>query len=317
MHLGTMLGGRSNLDFADGLVGLVACEGDADFRELPEILRVPVVVMAFELERNSGGFAGLVESNLSAEEMQAMERGLEAIGAATALTLFRRIGSRFPGGSLAISPRKRSDAVEKLEREADGELFAAEDAEYAEAAEDVLALLRAFSTERSAAIVEALQARRPGLTLPVERIFDLEDEHLVWALGDHVRHVRFPAGGTEGLASEERVFLGLQAFRDELCSGGFQGLLWSERGALLSEIGPLLLREIGAERSAGLVDRAVALFGPQGPSPDPEARRQQLMSFEEDASDELAALDDDGEEDTAELEHALVNWIRANKEAFL
>ncbi|MCG3131032.1 MAG: hypothetical protein FLDDKLPJ_01807 [Phycisphaerae bacterium] len=97
--------------------------------------------------------------------------------------------------------------------------------------------------------------------------------------------------GWEGLTQPQRNFSAVWMLEAEVNNGGFSQYFfnsWSDHwpDALTG------LNAIGARRTAEILQRAVAVFGPEGPATDREARMDQLSKLIDRCEKELDDLDD-------------------------
>jgi len=100
---------------------------------------------------------------------------------------------------------------------------------------------------------------------------------------------RYDDGGLDALTVPQRHFLLASVFRFEVDNGGLAQYFVNSSGddARAALAG---LEAIGANQSASVLRRAMALFGPGGPSPDRDDRHDQLASLTDEQDDEMEAL---------------------------
>jgi hypothetical protein len=91
------------------------------------------------------------------------------------------------------------------------------------------------------------------------------------------------------LTEAERTLIAVYWLEAEVNNGGFDQYFLNSSGDHASDV-PGALRRIGAERSAKLAERAIAVFPEPGPSPDRDTRHEQLMALSED-DDESGAFE--------------------------
>jgi hypothetical protein len=122
--------------------------------------------------------------------------------------------------------------------------------------------------------------------------------------------------GTHGYAAltpAEQVFFCVWTLEAEVNNGGFSQFYYNSSGDIAVDV-PGALRAIGADQTASIVDRANALFGPDGPSADSDARQERLEDLEESAEDDFEALDQAFLEYRDNLSELLANYMKATGE---
>jgi hypothetical protein len=121
---------------------------------------------------------------------------------------------------------------------------------------------------------------------------------------DHLAKVGF-----DHLSETDRILAAVWEFAAGVANNGFAGY-YTSRWADLAFYAPSALQQIGATGLAEIEREANALFGPDGPSPEPKVRVSQLQQLGAAVQRKLAALDDryfDVKEDVDEL---LETWFR-------
>jgi len=136
-------------------------------------------------------------------------------------------------------------------------------------------------------------------------------ERLLPELSDHI-FARVERVGLDGLSSAERTFHLVDSVLQEVNDGGFLQYFGNPASDRAREAITALER-LGARHTAGLLRRALAVFGPDGPSPDWELRRAQVDVLDAASKQELAELDDEFYErdDAADLE---LPYVRAHRD---
>jgi hypothetical protein len=141
----------------------------------------------------------------------------------------------------------------------------------------------------------------------------------ILALGDRLlpelsNHVfgRVERVGLDGLSEAERTFHLVDNLLLEVNNGGFLQYFTNSAGDSAREAVTCLER-LGARHTASLLRRALAAFGPDGPSRDWELRRAQVDVLAPSSRQVLADLDDEFYErdDAAALELPFVMAHRA------
>ena len=99
------------------------------------------------------------------------------------------------------------------------------------------------------------------------------------------------ASGYASLDKREKVFFAIWTLEAEVNNGGFDQFYFNSSGDVALEV-PGALRAIGANHTAEIVDKANALFGTNGPSPDIDVRQEQLEQLTERDEDTLGQFDD-------------------------
>ncbi|MBI2841295.1 MAG: DMP19 family protein [Acidobacteria bacterium] len=98
--------------------------------------------------------------------------------------------------------------------------------------------------------------------------------------------------GVDGLSRLQRDALCIMNLQAELNNGGLHQYLINSSGDLAGET-PAVLRRIGADDAAALLDRANAYFGPDGPPVDRDSRMGQLLALPEGRQQEIHDLTDE------------------------
>lgn len=101
----------------------------------------------------------------------------------------------------------------------------------------------------------------------------------------------------------------------EVNNGGFHQYFFNSAGdhAVEALEG---LRNMGAEQTATLLQKGIALFGGKGPSPEREKRMAQLDKFSSKAEDKLGELDEQFYKSPDKLQIKLLMYAAANAPSF-
>lgn len=119
--------------------------------------------------------------------------------------------------------------------------------------------------------------------------------------------------GTQGYAAltpAEQVFFCVWTLEAEVNNGGFSQFYFNSSSEVIAEA-PGALRAIGADHTASIVDRANALFGPDGPPADRDERQERLEELEDSAEEEFEALDDAFLEYRDNLSELLASYMKS------
>jgi hypothetical protein len=95
--------------------------------------------------------------------------------------------------------------------------------------------------------------------------------------------------GVSSLSRLQRDALCVMNFQAEINNGGIHQYFFNSSGDLAKET-PEVFRRIGAEKAASILEEGNALFGPEGPPIDREARMEALLRFSKSAEDRIDAL---------------------------
>jgi hypothetical protein len=101
---------------------------------------------------------------------------------------------------------------------------------------------------------------------------------------------RFWKQAFETLSPPEKVFRAIWELETEVNNGGFDQYFFGPGGDSAKHA-ISALEEVGAPRMAGIVQRALRVFGPDGPAPDRAERQRQLDALDVDQVDALDDLD--------------------------
>ena len=115
------------------------------------------------------------------------------------------------------------------------------------------------------------------------------------------------------LSEPERVFVAIWTLEADVNNGGFDQYYVNSRGDH-GWFAPAALRAIGAETMAGIVERANAPFGPEGPPASREERHARLDAIEEEAADEWSRLDEAFYDYPDDLTGLLYEYVQAHKD---
>jgi hypothetical protein len=150
---------------------------------------------------------------------------------------------------------------------------------------------------------------------PIDEILAIEDPtRFAIALSNHV-YGREGPGGFSGLTEAERTVYCINGLEREVNNGGFAQFFFNSAGDQSHET-VAALRRIGATHTADLVERAMAPFGPAGPSPDPERRAAQLQRIGNGAESLWYELDDAFYEYRDDLTGLLRSYVRSRRDEF-
>jgi hypothetical protein len=140
------------------------------------------------------------------------------------------------------------------------------------------------------------------------------DQDLAREIGFYVlnKMVRVPF---EQLSPAEQVIACLTELEMEVNNGGFHQYYWNSSGDhAQAAIGALV--DLGAPNTAALLREANALLGPDGPSPDREARWEQLNALGERATELWFELDGRFYEYRENLQGLAASFIRTRTAEF-
>jgi hypothetical protein len=113
------------------------------------------------------------------------------------------------------------------------------------------------------------------MTRRIDEILAIDDPtQFAIALSDHVYGREGPAGPS-GLTEAEQSVYCIAGLEREVNNGGFAQFFINSTGDHARET-VAALRRIGADRTAGLLERAMAPFGAAGPSRDEQERRREV-----------------------------------------
>ncbi|MEI8020411.1 MAG: DMP19 family protein [Schlesneria sp.] len=99
-------------------------------------------------------------------------------------------------------------------------------------------------------------------------------------------------GGVSALSRLQRDALCINSFQGEINNGGMHQYLLNSSGDLAQET-PEVLRRIGADDAAVILERANCYFGPTGPPTDRDARMKILLALPEDKMQQIHDLTDE------------------------
>lgn len=123
---------------------------------------------------------------------------------------------------------------------------------------------------------------------------------------------QFWKGPFDSLSASERTFRLIWELEGEVNNGGFHQYFGNSSGDM-SLHAVAALKEIGATQTAGIVQRALSVFGPLGPSPSQDVRLEQLedLSVEQEAL--LEALDTEFYRYPDNLTTLLYQYVQAHR----
>ena len=104
---------------------------------------------------------------------------------------------------------------------------------------------------------------------------------------------RFNGDNFSDLDDVDKVLVTIWGLEADVNNGGFDQYYFNSSGNQ-AVWAPAALRMIGAAQAADIVERANAVFGPEGPLPDRDARQDRLFQVapRDDADDGLGPWDD-------------------------
>ena len=115
-------------------------------------------------------------------------------------------------------------------------------------------------------------------------------EYLDWFNREFWRTLHGPGVGS--LSRLQRDALCVMNFQAELNNGGMHQYLLNSSGDFARET-PEVFRRIGADDAARILDEANALFGPNGPPMERDARMAALLAFPRHIEDRIYALSEE------------------------
>ena len=153
--------------------------------------------------------------------------------------------------------------------------------------------------------------------MDLSKITEREDSYegvfaIASELWDKQKRVEF-----DGMTAEERIFLLVVSLRMHVENGGFAQFFYDSSGDRAPET-LSALRAVGAERTAGLLERAFGLFPDAGPPRDLFARTAIIETWAQNpaADATLIELDDAYFEDPEAIEPLLIRYVKDHKERF-
>jgi len=121
---------------------------------------------------------------------------------------------------------------------------------------------------------------------------------------------RYEALGFDGLTEPERVWIAVEELQMDVNNGGFDQYYFNSSGDT-AWFASAALRTIGADRTATIVERANAVFGPDGPPRDREQRQEALERLRGADDDVLfKSLDDEFFKYPEDLDELLRTYLR-------
>ncbi|MBN2194921.1 MAG: DMP19 family protein [Polyangiaceae bacterium] len=128
-------------------------------------------------------------------------------------------------------------------------------------------------------------------------------------LSDEVSR-RYEVLGFDGLTEAERVWVAVEELQMDVNNGGFDQYYFNSSGDT-AWFAPTALRTIGADKTASIVEKANAMFGPEGPPKDREQSQEALERLRGDDDAVLfAALDDEFFKYPDDVEELLRSYLR-------
>ena len=156
-------------------------------------------------------------------------------------------------------------------------------------------------------IFDRLFGAKPADDAPVA---EPSSEEYLFSIVDGIQ-TRERTVGYESLAPVERVFTCVWTLEAEVNNGGFEQFYLNSSGDIAADT-PSALRAIGAEHTASLVDRANAVFGPDGPPVDRDARTEVVENLEDSALEVFEEVDSAFLEYQDNLSALLAAYMKAN-----
>lgn len=156
----------------------------------------------------------------------------------------------------------------------------------------------------------AARDRALGIERPtIDSILDDDDlDYFAMDLLDHLL-------GREQPSESEKVALLILMLNVEHSNGGLAQYYFNSAGNEAHEL-PSALRAVGAAQHAAIVEAVNALFGPTGPSPDPEERRRQIGMLERDHEAEWKRLLDHFDDVRVDYVRRLRRYARSHRKDF-
>ena len=118
--------------------------------------------------------------------------------------------------------------------------------------------------------------------------------------------------GFNNLSEIEKTFICIWSLEGEVNNGGFDQWFFNSSGDWAFDTPPSLLR-IGAEATAGIVEKAISYFPDGNPSKNMIKRRKQMKKVTDIIETKWNELDDKFYEYEDDLEMLLVQYIKKNK----
>jgi Domain of unknown function (DUF4375) len=116
----------------------------------------------------------------------------------------------------------------------------------------------------------------------------------------------------EELTPPERVFVAIWSLDADVNNGGFDQYYLNSSGDH-ARSAPGALRTIGADRTARIVERANAAFGPDGPPADRAARLEALPALDDEVQEQWDELDVEFYAYPDDLTQLLYAYVQANR----
>jgi HEAT repeat protein len=126
---------------------------------------------------------------------------------------------------------------------------------------------------------------------------------------------RYDRDGFDALTAPQKHYFCASVFRDQVNNGGLAQYFVNTSGNLAREA-LAGLDAISAPHAASVMRRAMALFGPNGPSPERDARHDQLASLTSAQDDEMDALSDKFCRDEDRIDLQLLDFVRHHSQHF-
>ncbi|MHB1426358.1 MAG: DMP19 family protein [Gemmataceae bacterium] len=127
---------------------------------------------------------------------------------------------------------------------------------------------------------------------------------------------RHEAVGFRGLTRPQKVYYVIYVLSAEVRNGGFAQYFVNSSGNH-ANLTVKALREVGAANTAAIVQRALDLFGPDGPDRNRDRRHPQLAALTPEQDAEMDRLNTEFYTDPDDLDAALADYVRSNREHFV
>jgi len=148
----------------------------------------------------------------------------------------------------------------------------------------------------------------------LEVIFDLHAHEFQSALAERIA-IQAERSGLSALSSSEAAVLDLWGLEAEVNNGGFDQYFFNSAGDRASQ-GLSALELIGATEMAAIVRKALALFGPAGPSSVREDRWHQMDLWRPAEKEVLDQLSSDFQDYPDSIADLLEKHCRTHRDAF-
>lgn len=153
------------------------------------------------------------------------------------------------------------------------------------------------------------------MTSRIDDILAIEDPTTFAIALSNLVYGREGPEGLSGLTEAEQTVYCIDGLEREVNNGGFSQFFFNSAGDQARET-VAALRRIGASYTAELVERAMAPFGPAGPSADRDERGEQLDRIGDSADALWSELDDAFYEYKDDLTGLLRSYVSARRDQF-